>query len=245
MGCWGEDPHHRASGDSLGCPCAPTGWGGQHGHHPCWHGQRPHGPVLCPCPCVCAGGVVVALGILQLVLGCGNTSAARGPVVGLNKPLVCCWPWRVGCRSCGQHWAQHPQIPVPSSLNSGTRCLAQCVPLAPAVPQAGHDSRLPGDVRNVTVTHRGELWGYRERVSLSSPVRGSPHPPCTMLAGMGGPGGAGGAGGQRGAAGPLASRARPPRAGSAASEETAGCNRSGSAGASCPAPRLPSCAPVA
>lgn len=65
----------------------PMGWGGQHGHHPCQHGQRPRGPAWCPWPCVCAEGAVVAQCILQLVLGCRNNSAARGPVVGLSKPL--------------------------------------------------------------------------------------------------------------------------------------------------------------
>lgn len=202
MGCRGEDPHHRAIGDSLGCSCASMGWGGQHGHHPCRHRQCPRGPAWCPWPCVCAGRAVVARWILQLVLGCGDTGAARGICGGAEQAP--------GSAAGSGDEDVAPGLCtglsilrslLPSSLKPGTRCLAECVPLAPAVPQAGHDSRLPGDVRNVTVTHRGELWGYGERVSLSSPVRRALHHPCTALARLGGPGGAGGGGGQQGTAG--------------------------------------------
>lgn len=179
--------------------------------------------------------------ILQLVLGCWNTGATQESAVGLSKPLGRLLAhrrkmWVLGSAllsASSDRCSQQPQL---------QHTLAECVPLAPAVPQAGHDSRLPGDVRNVTVTHRGELWGYG-RGSLSAALSGghltTPAQPPNACPGRGR-----WWRGATGAAGPLASRARPPRAGSAASEETAGCNRSGSAGASCPAPRLPSCAPV-
>lgn len=145
--------------------------------------------------------------ILQLVLGCWNTGATQESAVGLSKPLGRLLAhrrkmWVLGSAllsASSDRCSQQPQL---------QHTLAECVPLAPAVPQAGHDSRLPGDVRNVTVTHRGELWGYG-RGSLSAVLSGghltTPAQPPNACPGRGR-----WWRGATGAAGPLASRARPP-----------------------------------